>query len=63
MVNLALGETARLAFFSASFRLFYFLKCETENLKRLHEKIETLRHGEPLKNKSARPLKFNKNFK
>ena len=57
-----LCKRARLAFFSARPRLFEFLDCETkmETPKRLCRKIEIARRteGVPLKNETARPVKF-----
>ena len=57
MVNSRLCETARLAF---SVRVRDFLDCKTrmETPRWLHEKIKTARRTEPLKNKTARPMKF-----
>ena len=74
MVNLRHCETARLAFLSASPRLFDCLDCKTEieTLRWLCEKIDTARHTEQIQNHSKsltvrklrdmRPILFERPF-
>ena len=60
MVNLRLGETARLTFFSASLRLFDCLETEIETPRSrwLHKKLRLRNVQNRYKNKIARPVKF-----